>query len=98
MITDQIKSTLIDEIIKGIIDQGNGGLKHILELLFNSAMKVEREKALGASSYERSEERQGYANAYKPKELQTRMGALELKIPQVRGLKFYPQSIEKGTR
>jgi len=26
------------------------------------------------------------------------MGALELKIPQVRGLKFYPQSIEKGTR
>lgn len=98
MITDQIKDTLIDEIIKGIINQGDEGLKHVLELLFNSAMKVEREKALGASRYERSEERQGYANGYKPKELQTRMGALELKVPQVRGLKFYPQSIEKGTR
>lgn len=82
MITDQIKDTLIDEIIKGLIDQGTGGLKPVLELLFNTAMKVEREKALGASSYERTEERQGYANGYKLKELQTRMGALELKIPK----------------
>ena len=98
MITDQIKNTLIDEIIKGLIDQGTGGLKPVLELLFNTAMKVEREKALGASCHERTEERLGYANGYKPKELQTRMGSLELKIPQVRGLKFYPQSIEKGTR
>jgi len=98
MITDQIKDTLIDEIIKGLIGQGSEGLKPVLELLFNTAMKVERERALGACSHERTEERQGYANGYKPKELQTRMGSLELKVPQVRGLKFYPQSIEKGTR
>jgi len=98
MITDQIKDTLVDEIIKGLIDRENGGLKSVLELLFNTAMKVEREKALGATSHERTEARQGYANGYKPKELQTRMGPLELKIPQVRGLQFYPQSIEKGTR
>jgi putative transposase len=98
MITDHLKDTLVDEIIKGLIDNGTGGLKPVLELLFNTAMKVEREKALGAASHERTEERQGYANGYKPKELQTRMGSLELKIPQARGLKFYPQSIEKGTR
>jgi transposase-like protein len=97
MISDALKDTLIDEIIKGLIDRENG-LKPVLELLFNTAMKVEREKALRASCHERTEERQGYANGYKPKELQTRMGALELKVPQVRGLKFYPQSIEKGTR
>lgn len=42
--------------------------------------------------------RGGYANGYKPKGLQTRMGALELEVPQVRGLGFYPQSLEKGTR
>jgi hypothetical protein len=35
----------------------------VLELLFNTAMKVEREKALGAHSHERTEERQGYAMA-----------------------------------
>ena len=81
MISDKIKDTLLDEIIKGLIGQGTEGLKPVLELLFNAAMKVEREQALGATSHERTENRQGHANGYKPKELQTRMGALELKVP-----------------
>jgi len=98
MITSQLENTLVDQIIKGLIEGGPEGLKPALELLFNAAMKTERERALGALSHERTEERQGYANGYKPKELQTRMGTLELKIPQARGLKFYPQSIERGTR
>ena len=98
MIADQVKDTLIDQIIKGLIGKGTEGLQPVLELLFNAAMKVEREQFLGARAHERSEERKGYANGYKPKEIQTRMGALELAVPQVRGLGFYPQSIEKGSR
>ena len=98
MISDQIKDTLVDQIIKGLIGQGTEGVRPVLELLFNTAMKVEREGFLGAGSHERSEERKGYANGYKPKEVQTRMGALELAVPQVRGLGFYPKSIEKGCR
>lgn len=98
MISDQIKDTLVDQIINRLIGQGVEGLKPILEVLLNAAMKIEREQVLGASSYERNEERRGYANGYKSKGLQTRLGALELEVPQVRGLKFYPQSLEKGTR
>ncbi len=98
MITDQLKDTLIDQIVKGLIGQGTEGLKPVLELLMNAAMKIEREQFLGAASHERSEERRGYANGYKPKELQMRMGAVDLRVPQVRGLGFYPQSLEKGSR
>ncbi len=98
MNSDQLKDTLVDQIIKGLIGRGTEGLKPVLEILFNTAMKAEREQFLGAGAHERSEERRGYANGYKPKEIQTRMGALELAIPQVRGLGFYPQSIEKGSR
>ena len=98
MISDQLKDTLVEEIIKGLTGGENDGLKPVLELLFNKAMKAEREEFLGAKSHERNEERKGYANGYKPKGLQTRMGDLELQIPQVRGLNFYPQSIEKGSR
>jgi len=98
MISDRMKDTLVEQIIKGLIGQGTEGLQPVLELLFNTAMKVEREQFLGANAHERSEERKGYANGYKPKGIQTRMGALELAVPQVRGLGFYPQSIEKGTR
>lgn len=98
MILDQLKDTLVEQIVKELIGQGEDGLKPVLELLFNTAMKVEREQCLGAGAYERSEERKGYANGYKPRELQTRMGKLGLTIPQVRGLSFYPQSLERGTR
>jgi putative transposase len=98
MISDQLNNTLIDQIVKELIGQGTEGLRHVLELLLNASMKIEREQFLGARAHERSEERKGYANGYKPKEIQTRMGALELAIPQVRGLGFYPQSIEKGSR
>ena len=98
MITDQLKDSLVDQIIKGLIGQGPDGFASVVELLMNAAMKVEREEFLGADAHERCPERKGYANGYKPKELQTRMGPLELAIPQVRGLKFYPRSIERGTR
>jgi putative transposase len=98
MITDQLKDTLVEQIIKGLIGGGAEGLKPVLELLFNTAMRVEREQFLGAAPHERTEERKGYANGYKPKELHTRLGSLELEVPQVRGLGFYPQSLEKGSR
>lgn len=98
MISDQLKNTLVEQIVKELIGLGEGGLKSVLELLFNTAMKVEREECLGAGAHERTEERKGYANGYKPRELQTRMGKLDLAIPQVRGLSFYPQSLERGCR
>lgn len=98
MISDQLNDTLVEQIIKGLIGQGTEGLRPVLELLFNAAMKAERDQFLGAGPHERSEERKGYANGYKPKEIQTRMGGLALAVPQVRGLGFYPQSIEKGCR
>jgi transposase-like protein len=61
-------------------------------------MVVEREKYLGAATYERNEARRDYANGFKPKSVKTRVGELELAIPQVRGGGFYPSSLEKGLR
>jgi len=78
-----------------------GGLECMPELfttLLNEAMKLERSAALGAAPYERTEERQGYANGFKDKTIATRVGQLQVQIPQVRGLSFYPQSLEKGCR
>ena len=98
MISDQLKDTLFEQIIKELIGEGTDGLKPVLELLLNAAMKVEREQFLGAGPHERCEERKGYANGYKHKGFQTRLGALDLEIPQVRGLGFYPQSLERGSR
>jgi len=67
-------------------------------VLLNTAMVAERSEYLGARPYERSESRSGYANGFKDKTLNTRLGALSLKVPQTRDCEFYPQSLEKGLR
>ena len=74
------------------------GIRSLLEGILNAAMKMEREKALQAKPYERNPERQGYANGFKTRNFNTRMGTLEIQIPQVRGISFYPQCLEKGSR
>jgi len=54
---------------------------------------------LKAEPYGRSPERLGYANGFKPKTVRTRLGQLDLQIPQVRGgVAFYPSSLERGVR
>jgi len=86
------------EIAEVLISQGEDGMRPMLELLLNAIMKIERSSALGAGPYERSETRKAYANGYKDKTLQSRLGALELQVPKVRGMEFYPKCLEKGSR
>lgn len=70
-----------------------------LRLLLNEAMKIERAQVLGAKPYERTQERRGHANGFKPKTVHSRLGALALAVPQVRGgVTFYPSALERGVR
>ncbi len=66
--------------------------------MINTAMQAERQRHLGAAPYERSPERQGYANGYKPKTVTTRVGEITFAVPQVRDGSFYPQALDKGVR
>ena len=81
-----------------IAERGLEGLPEALTMLIDTAMRLERERHLGVESYERSGQRRGYANGYKPKTVKTRVGELTLAVPQVREGGFYPQSLEKGLR
>ena len=86
------------EILEALIQEGTEAFRKVLEKLLNLAMGLERSEFLGAEPYERTSQRRGHANGYKDKKIATRVGELRLKIPQVRGLSFYPQSLEKGCR
>jgi len=81
-----------------IAERGLEGLGDAVSLLINEAMRLERERHLGVAPFERSPERRGYANGYKPKTVKSRVGALDLAVPQVREGGFYPQSLDKGLR
>jgi transposase-like protein len=69
-----------------------------IEILMNEAMKLERADALGALPYQRTEARRGYANGFKPQTVNSRLGRLNLKVPQTRDVEFYPTALERGER
>ena len=90
-------STFYD-VLKLLTADGFNGLGEAVRRLINEAMRLERQGYLGVGPYERSEDRQGYANGYKPKTVKTRVGELTFAVPQVRDGGFYPSSLDKGIR
>lgn len=93
-----METTLTEEILEEFINQGLAGIPDLIKTVINEAMKLERSRAIGAEPYERSAERVAQSNGYKGKTLALRCGKIELSIPQVRGLEFYPSCIKKGER
>ena len=90
---------LLNTVLQLLTEQGASGFAEGIRLLVNEAMRQERSQALRAQPYERTENRQGQANGFKPKTLDTRVGPIQFQIPQVRGdLDFYPGALEKGVR
>jgi putative transposase len=68
--------------------------------LFNLAMRIERERFLGAGHYQRTAERRGYGNGSRPKKLDTPAGTVTLQVPKTadHDAPFYPQALERGRR
>ena len=90
--------TLPKDYLEQLTEQGLDSLSDLIRVMVNEAMRIERENYLGAKPYERSEDRQGHANGYKPKTVKTRVGEVTFQVPQVREGGFYPHSLEKGMR
>ena len=100
MNTTAVNDTEMAEMLQTLMNEGMQGFPAVMARMYNLAMQFERELHLGAGKYERTEERTGYANGYKPKTVQTAAGKLRLQIPQVRDSErpFYPKSLERGSR
>lgn len=98
MTLDQNNDNLMFEIFDSLNSQHPDAVRQVLKILYNGVMLMEREQHLGAAPHERSEKRRGYANGFKDKSLNTRMGPLDLKVPQTRDTDFYPSCLEKGSR
>jgi putative transposase len=90
--------TLPAEIMEQVQTQGLEILPELIRIVINAAMHAERSQHLQAGPYEHTQERQGYANGYKPKTMRTRIGDITFAVPQVREGGFYPQALEKGLR
>ncbi len=83
----QYQITLSDEIVHGLFKE-DGAIARLVEQVMNQVLEAEVTERLQAKPYERTEERQGYRNGFKPRTMTTCVGRLVLSVPQVREGKF----------
>lgn len=98
---EQNQNKLGEQLINILLSDGlSNGLVTIAQTLMNAAMLIEREQHLGVAPHQRSDERDGYANGFKPRGFQTTFGKLDLAVPQVRDSSenFRTSLLEKGSR
>jgi transposase-like protein len=75
------------------------GAKRLLEHLLAQSMAAEVSAHVGAGPGERTPGRRGHRNGYKPRTLRTRVGELELQVPQVRACEpYHPSMFAKWQR
>jgi putative transposase len=90
------------DVIIGALQEafaGKDGLRRLVEVVVNAAMTDEAAAHLGAARHERSPGRRGHRNGAKPRTLNTRVGTLELSVPQVRGCEpYHPSMFNKWQR
>lgn len=96
--TCDVKNTQFDLAMELLIDNGFDGVADAMAIMMNTAMQIERSRYLQAQPYERTEHRRSHANGFKPKSIKTRVGEIQLAIPQTRDGAFYPSSLERGLR
>ena len=98
---DERQDTTVEALMEHLIEHGPGDIATVFARAFELAMQIERERFLGAGLYERTAGRQGYANGYKPKRIDTPAGTVTVQVPKTAdhdGQPFYPQSLERGRR
>lgn len=75
---------LAEEVVQGVLLDDPAFLREIVERVLQELLEAEMTKHIGAAPYERSERRTGHRNGYKPRTLRTRVGTLNLLVPQDR--------------
>jgi len=98
---DRQKDTVVEALLEHLIEHGPDDIATVFGRAFELAMQIERERFLGAGHYERTPTRQGYANGYKPKRIDTPVGTVTVEVPKTAGhdgAPFYPRSLERGRR
>jgi transposase-like protein len=101
-VTRPEEPTVFDAVLETLDAHGLSAMGEAIRVIVNEAMRLERERFLGAAAHERTDTRRGHANGFKSKTLATRLGKIELRVPQVRGPvdgeRFYPKALERGVR
>ena len=69
-------------------------LRNVAEAVVQLLMETDVEGTIGAGRHERTVDRATYRNGYRDRSLETRLGALQLRIPKLRQGSYFPPFLE----
>ena len=92
----QGKAELID--VKELLAHDGDFLQVALQALLQAALEAEMSEAIGAEKGERTETRLTYRSGYYPRSWVTRVGRLELRVPQDRAGRFSTELFQRYQR
>ena len=76
----------------------NDGLSELLSSVLNQVLEAQMTEHLGAERHEQQKERTGYRNGYRTRTLYTRVGPLQLRVPQTRDGSFCTEIFKRYQR
>jgi putative transposase len=84
--------------VKGLLEQDGDFLRNLVQEVIQQTLEAEMEAAIGAGKGERTDSRLGYRSGYYHRMLITRVGKLELRVPQDRQGRFSTEVFERYQR
>lgn len=95
----QFNFTLDSEVVKGLfLGQAPDALVPLLESILNQFLQAMATEAVGATKYERTDERKAYRNGSRERTLKTRIGTITLDVPRLRNGEFSHELFERYQR
>lgn len=96
MPSSKSNTTVVD--VRTVLSKDRDFLRDMVQSLVQETLEAEMTEALGAGKSERSDERRGYRSGYYSRSLVTRVGKLELRVPQDRQGRFSTELFERYQR
>ncbi len=96
--TREWKDEATREWMQAVVESEEDLLAELVRASLQALMEAERDEHVGAGRFERGKARQTHRNGYKSRTLRTRVGSLELRVPQTRDGRFYPSMLERYQR
>ncbi len=94
----KIEGKTASAAVKEILLSNPDGLRDVIRAVMQEALEAQMDETLGASKGERTTERVGYRSGYYARTLVTRIGKLELRVPQDREGRFSTELFERYQR
>ena len=92
---ESAKERVTAEELKQLLSEERDLLQTIIEQTVQQVLEAEMDEALQAGKSERSEHRMGYRSGYYSRTLITRVGKIELRVPQDRQGRFRTEVFER---